>query len=261
MAQGEKMLISLDEILRHPDHRRFSFILCYPHPMDSEVSSRIQELQSLGVEALVFRGRANLHGVPVLGKGHVGVVVVALRGGRECALKIRRVDADRGNMRREVEMLREANRVSVGPRLLGYTDNFILMELVEGKNLREWLREAQGEGARRTLRDLLERCRRLDVAGIDHGELSRAHRHVIVTPPGEARIIDFETASTSRRVSNVTSIAHYLFFHRENSQILQRILGQMDLQVLRSKLKEYKKELTDEGFREILTLTYLLNGK
>lgn len=252
------MLIPIDKILEHHEYRKISLILCYPHPTDSEVFSRIEELRALGVEALIFKGGTSLFGVPVLGKGHVGVVVTALSGGRELALKIRRVDADRGSMRKEVEMLRRANGVSVGPRLLGYDDNFILMELVEGENLREWLGEARrGEEVRHGLRGLMGRCRRLDAAGIDHGELSRAHRHVLATPLGEIRILDFETASVSRRVSNVTSIAHYLFFHKEISETLQRILGEIDLQELRSKLREYKRNPTEEGFREILSSTHL----
>lgn len=252
------MLILIDKILEHHEYRKISHILCYPHPTDSAVFSRIEELRSLGVEALVFRGGTNLFGFSVLGKGHVGVVVAVLSGGRELALKIRRVDADRGSMRREVEMLKRANGVSVGPRLHGYTENLILMELLEGKNLREWLGEARGgEEVRRALRGLMERCRRLDAAGIDHGELSRAHRHVLITSSGETRVLDFETASTSRRVSNVTSISHYLFFHKENSENIQRILGEIDPQELRSKLREYKTNPTEEEFREILSLTHL----
>jgi putative serine/threonine protein kinase len=247
------MLVPVDRILEEDESRKISLVLCYPRPADPEVSSRIKELYTLGVDALLLRGRTNLAGVPVLGKGHVGVVVAAMHRGREVALKIRRVDADRGTMRREAEMLRKANSLSVGPRLLGCSDNFLLMELVEGKNLQEWLRETGGaEETRLVLRELLQQCRRLDEGSIDHGELSRAHRHVVVTASGQAHIIDFETASTLRRPSNVTSIAHYLFFHRENSEAVQRILGEIGLERLQLKLGRYKKEPTEENFKEIL---------
>ena len=247
------MLVSIEKTLGDSEFKKVSLILCYPNPTAPDAFSRIEELRTLGVEALIFRGRTNIFGVPVLGKGHVGVVVAALCRGRELALKIRRVDADRENMRREAEMLRKANSLSVGPRLLGCSDNFLLMELVEGKNLREWLGgEMDAVQVRRVLRELLEQCRRLDEGGIDHGELSRAHRHVVVTASGQARVIDFETASTSRRVSNVTSIAHYLFFSKENSEAVQRVLGEIDVVGLRSKLGRYKKDSTEESFREIL---------
>jgi putative serine/threonine protein kinase len=246
------MLVPVEKI-QDSELKRISLVLCYPRPTETEVSSRIRELRSLGVEALLFRGRTEISGIPILGKGHVGVVVAALRGRQELALKIRRVDANRETMHVEAEMLRKANGVSVGPKLLNCTDNFLLMELIEGKNLQQWLgEETDAERVQQVLRELLEQCRRLDEEGIDHGELSRAHRHVVVTASGQARIIDFETASTLRRTSNLTSIAHYLFFGKENSAAIQRVLGEIDLKELQSRLRSYKEEPTEKSFREIL---------
>ena len=252
------MSILVDRLLEKDESKKTWFILCYPKPTESEVSSRIEELRTLGVEALSFRGRMTLFGIPILGKGHVGVVVVALHKGSEVALKIRRVDADRETMQREAQLLKRANNVSVGPRFLGCTENFLLMELVEGKNTQEWLgEENEAEEVRRVLRDLIEQCKRLDEEGIDHGELSKAHRHVVVTPAHQTYIIDFETASTTRRALNVTSIAHYIFFNKENSQTIQKTLGEIDLQQLRTKLRTYKKEPTEKNLKTILATTRL----
>lgn len=252
------MLVSLNRILEDSEFKNISLILCYPNPTDPEVRSRIEELSALGVEAIIFKGKTTISRLPVLGKGHVGIVVAALCGDRELALKVRRVDADRRSMRREAEMLERANRVSVGPRLFDYNDNFLLMDLVEGTNLTEWLMEVRdADRVRETLRGLMEKCRRLDEEGVDHGELSRAHRHVLVAPSGEARILDFETASASRRVSNVTSIANYLFFNKGNYNVIKEIMGEIDLKELRSKLRKYKTEPTDKRFREILAITHL----
>ena len=58
------------------------------------------------------------------------------------------------------------------------------MELVEGDYLVDWV-GGLGPGdvglLRGALLDLMEQARRLDVAGLDHGELSSARRHVIVS--------------------------------------------------------------------------------
>jgi len=252
------MSILVDRLLEKDESKKTWFILCYPKPTESEVSSRIEELRTLGVDSLNFRGKTNLFGIPILGKGHVGVVVAALHKGSEVALKIRRVDADRETMQREAELLKRANKVSVGPRFLGCTENFLLMELVEGNNIQEWLREEKKvEEVRRVLRDLMEQCKRLDEEGIDHGELSKAHKHVVITASNQIRIIDFETASTTRRALNVTSIAHYIFFHKKNSQAAQKTLGEIDLEQLRTKLRTYKKEPTEKNLKTILTTTRL----
>ena len=248
------MLVRLNEIIEDDLFRKVSIILCYPRRNESEALSRIAELQSLGVEALLFEGSANLFGIPVLGKGNVGVVVVCLHKAARRALKIRRVDADRETMRKEAMMLERANAVEVGPKLLGSTSNFLLMELIEGAGIAQWLAEAaEPASVKKLVRDLLEQCRSLDSVGVDHGQLSRAHRHVLVDALMGVHIIDFETASVSRRHSNVTSIAHYIFFNKENSRRVQQRLGQLHLETLRSKLRDYKRKRSDESFEAILS--------
>lgn len=230
-----------------------SRILCYPHPEEQEVLSRISELRSLDIESLVFKGRTILFGIPVLGKGNVGVVVCCVCRGVERALKIRRVDADRGTMRHEAEMLAGANKVLVGPKLLGSTENFIIMQLVEGTSITEWIgRSDKGEDLKRLLRELLEQCRRLDEVRVDHGELSKAYRHVMVDSLNHPHIIDFETASTNRRPSNLTSTIHYLFYSKENSRRIQQVIGEIDGDTLRTKLRQYKTECNAQSFKEIL---------
>ena len=83
---------------------------------------------------------------------------------------------------------------------------------------------------RHVLRDVLEQCWRLDEAGLDHGELSRAPKHIIMDLKSNSRILDFETASTSRKVSNVTSICNFLFIERcrhplpEKRKLLSRFI-------------------------------------
>lgn len=44
---------------------------------------------------------------------------------RKVALKIRRTDADRSQMYHEADMLKKANSVDVGPKLLDVSENFL----------------------------------------------------------------------------------------------------------------------------------------
>lgn len=227
---------------------RAGFLLSYP-VYDGEVAEeRLVELRGLGVEAVELQGRHAIDGVPVLGKGHVGVVLAARAGGRLVALKVRRVDADRETLEREAELLRVANGVSVGPRLFGVSRNFLLMELIEGEYLVDWvggLGPADAGSLRRVIGDLLDRVHRLDMVGLDHGELSSAHRHVMVAG-GVPRIIDFESASTVRRCSNVTSVAHYLFFNRRMRERVGSVLGLPERGALLGALAGYKSGLSGE---------------
>ena len=68
----------------------------------------------------------------------------------------------------------------------------------------------------------MEDCYRLDQIGFDHGELSNISKHVIVGKT-KASIIDFESSSTKRRPSNVTSITQAFFIGSGNAKKAQKI--------------------------------------
>jgi len=235
---------------------RAGSLICYPRFDFEEAERRLRELRLLGVEALELRGRHRVNEVPVLGKGHVGVVVAARIGGALAALKIRRIDADRCSLAAEAENLRLANGVSVGPRLLGASANFLLMELIEGAYLADWiegLAPSEGKILRRALHRLIDKARRLDRVGLDHGELSRAQRHVIVAG-GDPRIVDFESASTGRRAANVTSIVQYIYINRRMSGLVGRLMPLPEPEPLLHALRGYRRSPTEEDYRGLLAV-------
>ncbi len=135
-----------DEVvsLKELHETKYCQVLCYPRCEQEELERRLKELERLGVQALEFTGEKSIFDVPVRGKGCVGVVIVAYTNLGRAALKIRRVDADRKEMFHEGEMLEIANAVDVGPKLLETSENFLLMELVEGTHFPEWLESLEG---------------------------------------------------------------------------------------------------------------------
>jgi len=242
---------------------RYRELVCYPRFMEEEFQRRIKELKSLEVEALRLTGCKQILDLKVLGKGYSSVVVMAIvGGGGRCALKLRRLDSGKPDTSHEVRMLAMANSVEVGPRLLDQTANFILMELVEGSLIDEWVCNLKGRGYRRRLkrvvRALLEQCRSLDVLGLDHGELSRATKHVLVGMEDRPFLIDFEKSSLGRRASNVTSLCQYFFIGGRVASKVRRLLGEVDRRRLLGSLQQYKAEQSDENFREILSVLSLL---
>ena len=231
-------------------------VLCYPRCEQGEVDSRLNELERLGVKALEFTGEKSFFNTPVLGKGCVGIVVVAYTNSGRAALKIRRVDADRKGMSHEGEMLKIANNIDVGPKLLEISENFLLMELIDGTRFPEWLeslgkKESQSR-VRLVLKDVLEQCHRLDMAGLDHGELSNAAKHILVDSDDHPFLVDFETASINRRVSNVTSVCQYLFLRSQIATQVKRKLGEVNEKELINALRAYKRERTEENFEKLL---------
>ncbi|UCE44443.1 MAG: serine/threonine protein kinase [Candidatus Bathyarchaeota archaeon] len=230
-------------------------ILCYPRYDLKELRRRVWELENLGVQALEFNGEKRVFNMPVLGKGHCGIVVSASLGGRKVALKIRRVDANRSGMLHEAEMQRKANTAAVGPDLIDATDNFLVMEFVEGTTLPKWIegvKERFKSRIRYVLLAVLEQCWRLDKVSLDHGELSRAPKHIVVGEDDKPCLVDFETASTDRRAANVTSVCQYLFIGGSVARMIEDRLGEIDKGKLIRALRKYKKMHTREEFETVL---------
>ena len=245
------LTVNTEKLSKEP----YASIMCYPRPSRVELKKRLRELQKLGIEALEFSGAKEAFNVSVLGKGCVGIVTIAYRNGEKVALKIRRVDADRSRMQREAKMLKKANSVDVGPRLLGVSKNFLLMQFIDGGLFPEWLDKRKGKALmQKVLREVLEQCWRLDVAGLDHGELSHAPKHVIIDKGDVPFIVDFETASLTRRSSNITSICHFLFISGLVATKVAEKLGVKDRNAIVESLRRYKSHRVRENFENVLQI-------
>jgi len=228
--------------------------MCYPKHTDGELQDRLRELEIHGVTAIEFTGKSSAFNVPVLGKGYVGVVVVAQRYGQRLALKIRRVDADRSDLFHEAEMLRKANASGVGPEVVDVSKNFLLMRLIEGELLPAWLEINRDQTLlRQVLNEVMEQCWGLDLVGVDHGELSKAPKHVIIDHCQQPWIVDFETASHKRKPANVTAICQYLFMSGGPiPKILSQILGERERDEIIQALRSYKKDPTRESLDRVV---------
>jgi putative serine/threonine protein kinase len=246
------IIVPVDQLNQEP----YASVLCFPNPTEAELQSRLQELRSHGVTALEFSGAASVFGVavPVLGKGFVGIVVIAHLNGQRVAVKIRRVDADRADLLHEATMISKANSVGVAPKLMASSKNFLLMQLIEGDLLPNWLETNNDKAVvKRVLGEVLEQCFRLDQVGLDHGELSKAPKHLLVDKTEKVFIVDFETASVERRVANVTAVCQYLFAGNSSaSKILAEIFGEKNRLELIDALKAYKKNRTRSNFEDLL---------
>ena len=193
------------ELARAPEGR----VLGFPGASGPALRARARQLEKLGVDSLELAGPTLLGRARVLGKGHAGVVISGTAGGEKVAVKARRTDSSRPGMAREARLLRAANEAGVGPRAVGHSRNFLVMELLAGPPIGEWARTAGARDKKKVFRKVLEDCYRLDAAGLDHGELHRISRHVVVGR--EAVLLDFESASCGRRAANVTSAGQSLF--------------------------------------------------
>ncbi|HSA97500.1 MAG TPA: serine/threonine protein kinase [Candidatus Nitrosotenuis sp.] len=246
----KQSFVPVDKLVQEP----YSGILGYPRATKKQLALRVAELQKLGVSGVSFDGSMAIGTVNVLGKGYAGIVVLAKKGTRLVALKIRRTDSPRKTMEQETTLLQAANRVGVGPILLHSSKNFIVMEYLDGKKIFDWTAGLKGKGSASELKSVIKKvlsdCYKLDAAGLDHGELSNITKHVIVGK--SIKMIDFESSSLDRRVSNVTSATQAIFIGSGLAKIVQKIYSVPPRPKIITALREYKKHRTQESFDNVL---------
>lgn len=253
MAQS---FISIRKFVEEP----YSKILGYPNATNRQIKSRINELEKLKIKSISLTGPTTLGKLAILGKGYVGVVVLAKKGNKKVALKIRRTDSQRQNMKNEADLLRLANSKNVGPKIVSSSKNFLVMEYLDGIKISKWVDALKGTGSvkrlKLTIKSILEDCYRLDEMGFDHGELSNISKHVIV---GESNctLIDFESSSTKRRPSNVTSVTQAIFIGSGIAKKARKMYKNPPKEKIIDVLKQYKQEKTRKNFEQLLKILKL----
>ena len=238
----------------------YAKILGYPNATNRQIKSRISELEKLKIKSICLTGPTTIGNLEILGKGYVGVVVLVKRGNKEVALKIRRTDSQRENMKNESVLLKLVNSVNVGPKIIDVSKNFLVMEYIEGEKFSNWIEMLKGPGSvkqlKSTIKNVLEDCYRLDQIGFDHGELSNISKHVIVGK-NKVTLIDFESSSTKRRPSNVTSITQAFFIGSGIAKHAQKIYKNSSKEKIIDALKSYKQEKTRDNFEKLLKILKL----
>ena len=190
-----------------------AFIISYPHYSDIEYIHRLKEIHSLGITSILLEGDIKIGKINIAGKGTVGLILKAKVKSEICALKVRRTDANRKTMDREAVLLKIANSAGIGPKLIRYSNNFIMMEFIDGLTIIDWIMQKNIaiEQVLKVVLTILNQCYMLDRSQIDHGELNRLDRHIIVSKSDTASIIDFESASIQRKTCNVTELFNHYF--------------------------------------------------
>ena len=230
----------------------YSKILCFPKVKESEVKKRLKELKKLGVTHVSFTGPLQIEKCHILGKGYVGMVVLAKKNNEIVALKIRRIDSPRKNMSNEAKLLQIVNKLDIGPKFIKNSKNFLVMEYIDGEKIIDWAKktETKSQEVRSVLNNVLRECYLLDDAGLDHGELSTIDKHVIVGK-NKNTIIDFESSSTNRKPSNVTGATQGILIGTGLAKIIQKKVKLPPKETIINLIRQYKKNPNLENFEKI----------
>ncbi len=222
--------------------------LCYPPMRKCRAIEALTNVDELRVCSF---GDRDIGGFKVLGIGFRGVVVLGKYMDNLVAIKLPRADWQ-GSFKREAEIQRLAYPVS--PKIYYSNDNMIIMEYISCPDIKDILPEIINDvnELRTIIKRVLFAGRELDKRGIDHGELVRPWKHIKVCKNGTVRILDYGSASLARKVRNVSSLISGLMLKpTEPALTISKVLG-INKALLLEKLKLYKRNMTDEAFKELL---------
>ncbi|PIN85755.1 MAG: hypothetical protein COV47_00465 [Candidatus Diapherotrites archaeon CG11_big_fil_rev_8_21_14_0_20_37_9] len=177
-----------------------------------------------------FLGKNSLALLGKIAKGWTSFVYLAENNnGKKFAVKVLRDKANRMDMvKREFENLSLANSVRVGPKLFkaDFDNNVIAWEYVDGMVFSDWLfSNPKKKELEKFIALLYYQAEKLDEIGLDHGQLT-GRGHNIIVSKGKPVIIDFEKASSKRKVHNKNVIDAF-FFRNKNSKVVKKIRGIM----------------------------------
>ena len=242
----------MENLLDSENRESLKLLLTYPLFDENTYDIRMEELLTLDINSVYSFGKVQLHRICILGKGLVALVKYRKK---YFVLKIRRTDANRPNMYDEVVYQSAANSMGIGPFLVNFSENFILMEFVRGFNIVDWYgsKKAANDRILKCAASILQQCFVLDCLKLDHGQLNRLDRHIIVSEEGKPTILDFESSITGRRARNVTSVCQSIFLH---GPIFSKLKGSIDKdrELIMKCIRDYKRDMNHEKFEKILSL-------
>ena len=189
-------------------------------------------------------------------KGWRGTVRKARLDGKIVCVKQLRGKIKGTSLEREWEALKRANEKGIGPKAIEYSKEkeLLVMGFAEGKEFREWIKEAGKEEIWKRIPEILEQGRVLDEMGLDHGQLSWAPKHIII---GEkVTLIDFERASMNRQAKNLSALFGYLIVNpkSETARKIREALGvgERERKGIIDGLKKYRKKKGVQEYKRLI---------
>ena len=216
-------------------------VLNYPERGKNKPLEKV--FKELGVELIPF-GKKRVFGVPVLGMGWSSVVVYGVFNSKKAAIKVQRTDSNRISLKKEASFLKTINKYGIGPTLYHEGKDFLIMEYLEGDPIRE------AQIRKKHILSFLEQCHRLDLLGIDHGQI-QGGKHLIIGD--KCWIIDFEKAAY-RTPRNVSSLVSELFLKQTKFALRMKSDFGVERTLIIEATHQYKHTFDIMSIRDALNL-------
>lgn len=146
-----------------------------------------------------------------LAKGKRGIIYTTYYNNKKAVIKQKNPTSDVDTIENEARFLKTLNKHNIGPKFILYENHTLLREHVDGQRIDEWLQAANKKDIQSILMQVLKKCYTMDKLGINKFEMTRPHKHILITSNNNKTImIDFERCRFSEHPKNVTQFCQFL---------------------------------------------------
>ena len=151
----------------------------------------------------------------------------------------------------ESKWLNVINKLGVGPKLLYSTNDFLILNFVDGVPLPNFIeKEEKLNGSKKksemllnVIVKVLEQCFILDKKRVNKGEMNRPTKNVVVSKGGLVTLLDFERCYATEKPHNVNQFCSFLTHQ-----------GFVDENKMLKLAKTYKESYSESDFENIIML-------
>jgi len=137
----------------------------------------------------------------------------------------------------EGETLKKLNRKSVGPQLIEYDKDFVVMEYISGCTLFEYIESHASKKTKEVLQNIIYQYHIIDQEELDKRESHKIPKHIII---GNAVVlIDFEKTRVSSKPKNVSGFIGALYAERFQKVLQAHLVDLASIEVTTVYCKSY----------------------
>ncbi len=142
-------------------------------------------------------------------KGKRGLIYTFTKNKKKIALKIKNPESKAENrIENEIKFLKILNKYNIGPKLLFNGKNYFCYKFIEGKTLKEYMKNKKP--SKNILSIITKQCRIMDSLGINKKEMHKPLKNVIITKKENPVLVDFERCCFTKRPKNTNQFKQFL---------------------------------------------------
>jgi len=198
-----------------------------------------------------LEGRGITH-IKKITKGHRGIIYTARYKGKKIIVKAKLPESKAvARMANEARWLSFLNRHNIGPKFIMHIGDWFAYYYVEGVFFPEFIKKAKKADIKKVITDVFKQMKLLDEKKINKEEMHKPYKHILVKN-SKATLLDFERTHKAKKPHNVTQFCQYII-SKSIADVLKKKGFKVDRKKMISLAARYKKKMTDENFRAILS--------